>query len=196
VIYVEGGGGRNPALRSACRRAFSTLFQRAGIRHRPAIVPCGSRKAAYDDFCHALARGDVDPWLLVDAESPVGKATTAWAHVAGRDEDKWQRPFGATDAHLHFMAVTMETWLVADPDALQAVFKRDFDPSELPPIDASLELRPKDRIYQDLKQATARTKSGPYGKGAHSFKVLGHVDPARLDALPWARRFLDALRNP
>ncbi len=192
-LYVEGGGDRD--LDRACREAFAKLFRSAGIRRPPGVVPCGPRSLAFRRFCVALTRGDHDPWLLVDAESPIAEGVTPWRHVAAREEDKWTCPAHATDEHLHFMSVVMETWLVADPDALEKVFGAALDRGRLPKNPASLEGRPRDRVEDDLKRATAGTKSGPYGKGTHSFKVLAHVDPTKLDALPWARRFLDAMRG-
>ena len=53
VLYVEGGGDRNPSLASECRRAFSKLFEKAGIQRRPKVVACGGRQSAYDRFCTA-----------------------------------------------------------------------------------------------------------------------------------------------
>lgn len=34
-LYVEGGGDKNPSLASECRRAFSKLFEKAGVTHKP-----------------------------------------------------------------------------------------------------------------------------------------------------------------
>lgn len=45
-----------------------------------------------------------------------------------------------------------------------------------------------------LKQASQNSAKGVYGKGAHSFKLLGLLDPAKVAvASPWAKRFLDEL---
>jgi hypothetical protein len=44
--------------------------------------------------------------------------------------------------------------------------------------------------------ATKETKSGSYDKGAHSFRPLAEIDPAKLQAVsPSARRLFDALRR-
>jgi len=194
VLFVEGGGDQNPSLASECRRAFSMLFERAGVKRRPKVVACGGRKRAFDQFCVALAEAKDDVWLLVDAEEPVaGASFDPWAHVKARPGDGWERPGAATDEQLHLMTVTMETWLVADRAALTAVFGSKLDASKLPAEGAALETKTKAAINTALQQATKPTKAGPYGKGAHSFKVLAQVSPDKLRALAWGQRLLDAM---
>lgn len=56
-LYVEGGGDKNPILASECRRAFSKLFEKAGVVHKPRVIACGGRKSAYDQFCDAHEGG-------------------------------------------------------------------------------------------------------------------------------------------
>lgn len=92
------------------------------------------------------------------------------------------------------MAVTMETWLLSDRDALETVFKR-LDTSRLPADGVDLELISKARVFDTLEQATRGTQAGAYGKGRHAFKVLGAVSPDRLRRLLWARRFLQVMRE-
>lgn len=191
-LYVEGGGDNNSSLASECRRAFSKLFERAGVTQRPRVIACGGRKAAYDQFCMAHEDANAEIWLLVDAEdlpAPV-PPFDPWAHVMNRPGDGWARPPHATDEQLQFMSVVMETWLLADRAALKKVFGPKLDESKLPPEGASLETRRKRAVYAALATATKPTPAGRYGKGAHSFKVLAEVSPAKLRALPWAERFL------
>jgi hypothetical protein len=120
------------------------------------------------------------------------KGTSPWDHVKARKGDGWDRPPGATDEQLHFMHVCMETWLIADPDALAKVFGSKFEKSKLPAI-ATLEKSNKQKLYESLSAASKATPSGRYGKGDHSFRVLGEVAPQRLRQLTWAKRFLDAM---
>lgn len=190
-LYVEGGGVRNPSLASECRRAFSKLFEAAGVPHRPRVIACGGRKRAYDQFRDAHDAGEVEAWLLVDSEEPVS-ASSPWTHVKERKGDGWERPPDATDEQLHFMHVCMETWLVADPDALAKVLGSKLDKSKLPPI-ASLERSNKQKLYDALSAAAKPTPSGDYGKGSHSFRVLAELAPAKLRQLSWGARFLDAV---
>ena len=97
-IYVEGAGNR--ALVVQCRRAFRSLFERAGMAGRlPAVIPCGDRKATYDDFVNAPRRADLRILLLVDSEAGM-LAATKWGHVAKRVGDGWTCPPGVTEDHL------------------------------------------------------------------------------------------------
>lgn len=194
LLFVEGGGDHNPSLASECRRAFGKLFERAGVESRPRVVVCGGRKNAYDKFCQALAEGDSDAWLLVDAEEVMSSGPfDPWAHVKARVGDGWDRPAGAKDEYLQLMAVCMETWLVADRAALKAVFGPKVDLRRLPAPGISLEGVEKSRIQDALAKAAAPTPAETYGKGSHSFKVLALVEPASLRVLSWAARFLDEM---
>lgn len=190
-LFVEGGGDGNSSLSAECRKGFSKLFERAGVRAKPRIVACGGRKSAFDQFARAHEEDEVDAWLLVDAEACVdaGPPFDPWAHVKARPGDGWDRPDGATDDQLQFMNVVMETWLVADPAALKKVFGPKVEERRLPAAGVA-EAKDKAAIYAALAAATKPTPSGGYRKGAHSFRVLANVDPEKLRRLSWADRFL------
>jgi hypothetical protein len=114
--------------------------------------------------------------------------------VTQRPGDKWEKPAGATDDHLHFMVECMESWFLADKEALEKFFGKDFNRRALPAATAKIESVPKPDLLDRLKQATRSTKKGAYGKGQHSFKVLETLDPARIrGACPWAERFFATL---
>lgn len=55
---------------------------------------------------------------------------------------------------------------------------------------ASLEQKSKAAVNDALAKATEPTPARTYSKGAHSFRVLAEVAPAKLAELGWARRFL------
>ena len=194
-LYVEGGGDHNPDLASECRKAFSKLFEKAGVTRKPRVIVCGGRKIAYDQFCLAMQEGASDAWLLVDAEDVVssGPPFNPWSHVRTRQGDGWVRPNGATDDQLHFMAVCMETWLLSDREALKATFGPKLDVSKLPDVNTLLECVEKVKVYGALAKATEPTPSETYKKGAHSFKALAEVKFANLRILSWAARFLDEM---
>lgn len=199
LLIVEGGGDHNQALQAECREAFRKLQESAGLGGRLArVYPAGGRKAAYDLFCAELGRagpGD-SVVLLVDAEEVV-TAAKRWQHVKDREGDGWQKPAGTTEEDIHFMAVVMETWLLADPAALEQVFGDQFDQTRLPAW-PDLEAVPKSAIYDVLRKATT-TKDKPHGaydKGQHSFKVLKAVAAPQLQyRCPSAKAFFDHLRS-
>lgn len=194
-LFVEGGGNNNHELKTQCRKAFAQLLERAGLKGRlPRIVACGSRQAAYNHFCATVGDKNEVTLLLVDAEAPVtGKSP--WEHVAKREGDKWEKPIGATDEQLHLMVQCMEAWFFADRAALKKYFDNGFNENSLPNPTVSIESISKADLFDRLKRATKETKTkGAYEKGAHSFKVLEHVDPSRVrKASPWAERFFSTL---
>ena len=193
-VYVEGGGNR--ALDADCRAAFAKLFQKAGLTNRrPAVKPCGGRHAAYSDFCTALRSADSDdfPILLVDSESPVFSGP--WQHVKSRDEDNWDCPPGASDEHLHLMVQIMETWFLADRQALATYFDGGFHENRLPST-ANLEDCPKERVLRSLHDASRDTRKGGYDKGRHSFQILAVIDPEKIEnCSAHGKRFFDTLRE-
>jgi hypothetical protein len=195
-LLVEGAGDRAD-LSAQCRKGFQRLFEKAGLGGvLPRVVPCGSRSAAFDKFCSEFARcGPNDVvMLLVDSEAPCN-GDDSWEHVKQREGDRWEQPAGATADHLHLMVQVMESWFLADPDTLERYFGKNFRREALPDR-TDIESIAKLEVYRRLQAATKDTKSGPYGKGTHSFKLLAELDPNKLQAAsPSARRLFDALRQ-
>ncbi len=184
-LYVEGGGAE-----TIVRKAFHDLLSAAGFAGKlPRIVACGSREEAYKKFRLAATYPDSLPVLLVDSEDPVN-GKSVWTHLL--DRDGWVKPARVNDLQGYLMVTSMETWLMADPQALQRFFHRGFDKNKLLGNHA-LESRTRQDVQKALYQAT-RNCSQSYKKGPVSFKALGFVDPATLKVhLPHFRQFIDGL---
>ena len=126
-LCVEGGGD-SKVLRSQCRKGFQSFFEKAGLAGKmPSVVTCGSRGNAYRDFEAARGAGQ-DAILLVDAEGPV-TAMGTWEHL--KAQDNWNRPAKATADECHLMVQVMESWFLADPEALQSFYGQGFRPQSL-----------------------------------------------------------------
>jgi hypothetical protein len=197
-LFVEGGGSGKD-LRSACSQGFTKFLQKAGLGgSMPRVRPCGTRRAAYDDFCLALKCGQ-PALLLVDSEDLVYPAHSdkPWAHLAARQGDQWARPNGAEDRHCHLMVVFMESWFLADRDTLQEFFGQGFHAHSLPAVTSSVEGIDKAKIENALKNATKGCKTkAAYSKGLHSFDLLALIDPQKVTAAShWAKRFIDELKK-
>ncbi|GEO82142.1 DUF4276 family protein [Pararhodospirillum oryzae] len=200
-IFVEGGG-QTADIQQKCRKGFHEFLAKAGVCKRPRIVASGSRQEAYKDYCTAVRNGE-DAFLLVDSEGPVdpahqnGNSTDwiPWAHL-GKQEG-WEKPARVDEDACHLMVRCMENWFLADRETLRTYFGQGFLEGALPAASRPLESIPKPDVLAALKKATVHLKTkAPYDKGAHSFALLGRVDPVRiLENSPWARRFVDALRN-
>ncbi len=197
-IYVEGGGDRKD-LKTRCRQGFSQFSEKAGLKGRmPAVVACGSRQKAYDNFCTAIktAGDDELPMLLVDSEEEVSQPP--WKHLQTRDG--WTRPGEAQDKQAHLMVQVMESWFLADRPALVGYLGKEFRESALPGR-ANIEEVSKQEVFDSLKSATRECgKDKVYdekAKGKHSFEILGQLDPSKVrNASPHADRLLRTLDNP
>ncbi len=136
------------------------------------------------------------PFLLVDAEAPVS-ASSPWTHVKARPGDGWTKPADATDDHLHLMVQCMESWLIADRNAVSGFYGQGFKATVLAAPGTLIETVAKQDVLTKLGQATKGTKTkGPYSKGAHSFDLLKSLDAKLLcKASPWADRFFSTLQQ-
>ena len=189
-LFVEGGG-EGSIQKRRFRTSFMSFLEKAGLAgSMPRIVASGSRNDAFDDFKAELSKSNTNPMLLVDSEGPV-TATGPWQHL--QDRDGWQRPPGATDGQCHLMVQMMESWFLADPDAVSAYYGQGFRAGSLPQ-NPRIEDVGKDDVLNRLEQATRDTNKGRYNKGKHSFDLLERLAPAKVtNASPYAKRFIDAL---
>lgn len=197
-VFVEGGGGKS--VNSTCRRGFRRFLEEAGIDGRMLeIVPCGSRTHAFEDFKTDLAEEEVVAFLLVDAERPVrapARRPKPWQHLK-EAPDNWSRPKAATDDQCHLMVQVMESWFLADPDALKAFYGREFREGSLP-RNQNIEQISKQDVERGLKDATRATKKGEYydNKGKHSFAILAELNPAMVRCKSrYADRFVSELER-
>ena len=180
-LYVEGGGDSN-SLKTKCREGFRKFFERAGLEgNMPRIVACGTRRAAYDDFCVALLGNGKDyfPVLLVDSEDAVNSHHDSWMHLSARLEDKWKKPDNATDKQAFLMVQCMESWFLADKESLARYFGQNFNEGALP-SNSNIEAVSKNDVLEGLKKASKDTKKNKYGKGRHSFEILASIDPQKV----------------
>ena len=191
-VYVEGGGDTRQQ-QAHLRRAFSQFIEQAGLTgNMPGVIASGSRSAAFDDFETGHKAPGAIAILLVDSEGPV-TADTPWRHL--QDRDGWNRPPETETDQFHLMVQVMESWFVADREALADFYGSDFRPSAIPQW-PEIEEVPKGDVLSKLRQATSGTRKGSYRKGRHGFQILGRLDPNKvMNAAPHAKCFVDSLRK-
>lgn len=193
-IYIEGGG-EGKYLEICFQKAWTKFFQAAGLEGRmPRPLRGKGRQNAYDSFCTALAnakKGEM-PLLLVDSEAAVHSDHNVWQHLKTRDN--LDKPPQAGDQHAYLMAQNMETWLLADPEALQTYFGSEFNLRKIPAW-PDLEKVAKIDVYTALERATTTCKEKSYAKGKVSFEALSAVSPQKVaEKCPQAKRLLDFLK--
>jgi len=141
------------------------------------LVACGGRQRTYEAFVNAAGDPDFSiRVLLVDAEEPV--ATTRREHL--RRRDRWSFP-GVAETAVHLMTQTMETWIVADPDALSDFYGKNFHKSALPKAQ-NLEMVLKQDVANSLERATRDTTKGVYHKIRHVNALLSGIDATKVRA--------------
>jgi hypothetical protein len=178
AIFIEGSkrGEHSKEMDVRCRRAFHALLDPICPMRKPSLHPCGGRDRAFKDFCTAQKQGKASfVALLVDSEDPVEDLGKPWEHLKKRDG--WDRPRGSKDDQVLFMTTCMETWIVADREALKTHF-RQLHEKALPPFH-DLERRAREDVLHTLEHATRRCRS-PFKKGNRSFDVLAKLNPAAL----------------
>ncbi len=176
-IYAEGGGdGKDTKAR--LREGFSTFL--SGLRTqararaiRWEIIVCGGRGRAHDRFTQALSDyPHAMNILLVDAEDQV--TSTPWLHLQTRDG--WASQ-GTSDENCHLMVRVMESWFLADVEALARFYGQGFNPNSIPK-QPDVETLPKTAVYEALALATRNTPKGEYKEIQHGARLLTAIDPS------------------
>jgi hypothetical protein len=178
-IYVEGGGDSKDT-KAFCRQGFSVFLDTLrsvarGKRVRWAIIACGPRQRAFEDFKIAEREHPTAfNVLLVDSESPV--LHSPWQHLGERDG--WDIR-GLSNDRCHLMVQAMEAWFVADRETLSQYYGQGFNSNPIP-LGQNVENIPKEVLHSALKEATRHTSKGEYHKVRHAYKLLELIDPTSV----------------
>jgi hypothetical protein len=171
------GGGDSKEGKARLRQGMSVFLRKVVSQKKPGwrVVTCGSRNDARDAFLNANKTSpETFNVLLVDSEGPVSQPPRA--HLKLRDG--WTLT-GVSEESLHLIIQVMEAWIVADPDAVEAHYGQHFLKNALPRAE-NLESIEKQRIYDAMKHATAKTQKGEYHKIGHAAALLEMIDPAKV----------------
>ena len=177
-IFMEGGGrgnGSRTKIRAGMNVFLRELKKTARAKSWRLNLSCsGSRNAAFEDFEYARRSGNHTlVVLLVDSEGPVRGSPRD--HLSAKDG--WNMGDSHDDA-IHLMAQTMETWILADSEALANYYGQNFVRNALPKSD-NLEKVSKVDVEQALKRATQKTQKGAYHKIKHAEHLLKRIDPKK-----------------
>jgi hypothetical protein len=178
-IYVEGGGDSS-AQKADFRQGLVNFWTKGGLKGKmPRTIVCGSRNDAYSNFCTALKTHKTEcSILLVDSEDPFPADSSKWDFL--RHRDGWETPPNANEDNVFLMVQTMESWLLADREALRNFYGNGFNSKVLPAEENPVESLTKDVMYSALERATKGAGKGAYSKGGHSFQLIGLIDPNKV----------------
>lgn len=186
-IFFEGGGDRSDDKRRLKEGLHGFLREPIAIARQKRIhfnlIPCGTRRKAYENFLTALSTHPrAFSVLLVDSEGPVPvtnpnssnhevKYQVTWQYLRERSADSWSQLTKAHKKNCHLMVQTMEAWLLADIDGLQRFYGQGFAASSIPKTQ-DIEGIDKLTVERALKAATRATTKGEYHKIDHASKLL------------------------
>lgn len=195
-IYVEG-----KKLGSQLRHGMSKFLKKLNLKNMPVIVACGGAGDTLKRFSKALKDREIDvAILLLDSEEAV-RHQSPWEHLQNRKDNKCpKKPDGADpdDKDCHLMVQCMESWFLADCDAVANYFKQGFKKKIIQKQNKNIETIEKQQVFLCLEKATEDCKTKrPYNdktKGEHSFEILEKIDPEKIKAASkWAERFFNTL---
>lgn len=182
-IYVEGGSSGSKDSNIKFRQGFDAFLnelkekaRKKKIRLQP--IPSFSTKETYDDFRFAIGNSPEDfSLLLVDSDEAVPGGETARAYLQ-RKHKKW-RLADVSDEQCHLMAQVMESWFLADIDALKKYYGKDFKENQIPK-NPNVEEIAKNTVIKSLENSTAKTQKGKYQKINHGADLLGKIDTKKV----------------
>ena len=193
-IFIEGGGSGKISDK-VFKEDWTAFFTAAGLTGRmPKIVRGEGRSTTFRKFRTTRRRANELLLLLVDSEGPVASGHSAWQHLGSRPEDRWEQPPEAGDNSTYLMVQVMETWFLADRDALRRFFGPSLNENHFGQWPRLEEVH-KDTVLNVLERATSNCPK-PYSKGKVSFDLLGQINPEQVSAAcPHAKDLLDYLRG-
>ena len=185
AIYMEGGSDSRDtktALRQGMEAFLITIKEAVREKSwRWKLVCCGSRDETFRKFRKAFQVGEYAiTVLLVDAEAPVeGPVEDRSVRDHLRSRDGWDFDFVSAADVIHLMIQTIETWIVADQQALAKYYGQGFRGNELPKT-INLETVAKTKISGALNRSIRHTQKGLYHKIRHASDLLKKIDPQHV----------------
>lgn len=184
-LYVEGGGkGSHKRATIKLQQGFDSFFgelkqaaRKKKISFR--IIPAGNTQSTYDDFIFSVANSPAQSFnlLLVDSDGAVADGETARAFLQKKYKG-WKLQTIA-DHQCHLMVQIMESWFIADVDALKSFYGQGFQESPIPK-NKNVEKIEKTTIEKSLSSTTAKTQKGEYHKIEHGAKLLELINPQKV----------------
>ena len=195
------GGGKGKNGKAVIREGMTKFLDKATASSgKFQVTCCGSRNEALGMFRTALERPNDNPdyiFLLVDSEAFVKDADDRIKrpkqHLQTRDPS-WDMQ-GMNEEQIHFMAQVMESWFIADVEALSNFYGQNFNRNAIPKNNIVEEIE-KLKIEAALEESTKNTTKGKYHKIQHGAKILAIINPKVVrDKASYCDRFFGSVSN-
>ena len=190
------GGGSGPEGKAALRLGMDIFLGRLKETAQARswqwnLVPCGGRGDAFNEFRQAAQEGEEGiTVLLVDSEGPVPSDKPFRKYL--EENDRWDLSFASEDK-IHLMIQIMETWIIADKQALANYYGEGFRKDELPDAQ-DMESVSRSEVGRALEAAVGTSSRGQYHKIKHASDLLRQLNPDTVqDRCPACRRLFDTL---
>jgi hypothetical protein len=185
-LYFEG----DKWLLRGFRKFFSELHESARKNRVRFKLIAGGHDAVGGFMKGIRINPDYLHLLLIDSEGPDnGKL---FANLSGRKNWTPPRPSPVSPESVLWMVQCMESWFLADPEALSAYYGKDFAASKLPQ-NVNVEAVDKDQVIRSLEEASRDTKKGKYHKTKHAPFILEKISPARARSASHCERAFEIL---
>ena len=188
-IFIEGDKALLNGLRTFLKSAIDAA-QHQRIKFK--MVAGGSANETVRNFMRGVRRNPNSfNILLVDSDRPDNGDLIA----SVKDRRTWDNQTGANvqDDQIHFMVQVMESWFLADKDALTRYYGQGFQPNRLPRNPNVEQVMANDAI-SGLENATRPTRKGKYHKTRHAPDLLRQIDVAEVrQAAPNCNRLFVSL---
>lgn len=198
-LYVEGGKGSHKRATIKLQQGFDAFFRdlKSAAREKRIsfkIIPAGNTQSTYEDFIFSVKNAPQSfNLLLVDSDGAVAEVETARAFLQNKYK-KWNLQT-VTDEQCHLMTQIMESWFLADVDALKLFYGKEFKESAIPK-NRNVEEIAKETVEKCLETATAKTQKAEYHKIEHGTKLLELINSSKVrDAAPHCDKLFESIEK-
>ncbi len=197
-LYVEGGGkGSHKVATIKLQQGFNTFFRELKELAREkkinlTVLPSGNTQNTYEDF---LLSHENSPQnfnlLLVDSDDALAENETPRTFLQKKYK-KWKLQ-NVKDEQCHLMVRIMESWFIADVDALKNFYGQKFSSNSIPKS-RNVETIEKPRVLNLIKTAIFKTNKNEYHKIEHGAKILEKINPQKVrEVAPHCRRLFETI---
>ena len=184
-IYFEGSA----RLREGFNKLIRPRIERTSHnRVRFKLIAGGSKEETIKDFKRA-ASSHKNAYIIMLIDSDQAYDSGLLMNIRN------QIGANVQDDQIHFMVQVMESWFLADRDALKEYYGREFQERRLPQ-NSDVEQIPKSDVITGLENATRDTPKGKYHKTKHAPHLLSNLNADKVcSAAPSCKRLFDALQR-